>query len=51
MPAQTIALFRFLMLGILSRRLGILIAVLFLVAVLSGSFISELAIINDKQFR
>ena len=49
MRAQTISLFRFLMLGILSRRLGMLVAVLFLVAVLSGSFISELAIVNGAS--
>lgn len=46
MPAQTIALFHYLMLGIMSRRLLVLVAILLLVAVLGGSFISELAIIN-----
>ena len=36
------------MLGIMSRRLFVLLAILILVAVLSGSFIGELAIINSK---
>ena len=47
MTSQTIALFRYLMLGIISRRLFILLAVLLFTAVLSGSFIEELAIINS----
>ena len=46
MSSQTIALFRYLMLGIMSRRLFVLLAVLVLVAVLGGSFMHELAIIN-----
>ncbi|MEM7565366.1 MAG: hypothetical protein AAF353_20375 [Pseudomonadota bacterium] len=46
MPAQTIALFRFIMLGILSRKLALLVVVLILVAVISGSFLAELSIIN-----
>lgn len=46
MTGQTIALFRYLMLGIMSRRLFALLVILILVAVLSGSFITELAIIN-----
>jgi ABC-type transport system involved in multi-copper enzyme maturation permease subunit len=46
MASQTIALFRYLMLGIISRRLLVLLAVLVLSAVLSASFIEELAIIN-----
>ena len=46
MPSQTIALFRYLMLGILSRRLFVLLAILILVAIVSAGFISELAIIN-----
>ncbi len=46
MTSQTIALFRYLMLGIMSRRLFVLLAVLVLAAVLSASFIEELAIIN-----
>ena len=46
MTSQTIALFRYLMLGIISRRLFVLVAVLLLAAVLGGSFLQELAIIN-----
>jgi len=46
MSSQTISLFRFMMLGILSRRFLVLVAILMLAAVLSGSFINELAIIN-----
>ena len=46
MTSQTIALFRYLMLGIMSRRLLILLAVLLFTAVLGGSFLQELAIIN-----
>jgi hypothetical protein len=46
MISQTIALFRYLILGIVSRRLFVLLAVLLLTAVLCGGFIDELAIIN-----
>lgn len=46
MLVQTISLFRYLLLGILSKRLLILVVILSLVAVLAGSFFSELAIIN-----
>ena len=46
MPSQTIALFRYLMLGIISRRLFWLLVVLLLIAIISAGFISELAIIN-----
>ena len=46
MSSQTIALFRYLMLGILNRRLFVLLGVLLLVTVLASSFIDELAIIN-----
>lgn len=48
MFAQTISLFRYLMLGIMSRRLLLLLAILLLVAVLGGSFVGELAIINSS---
>lgn len=48
MIAQTISLFRYLMLGILSRRLFILLSILVLVAVLCGSFFGEIAIINGE---
>jgi ABC-type transport system involved in multi-copper enzyme maturation permease subunit len=47
MIRQTIALFRFMMLGILSSRLVVLAGVLLLVGVLCGSFLAELAIINS----
>ena len=46
MTSQTIALFRYLMLGIIGRRLIVLLAVLLFVAVLGSSFLQELAIIN-----
>jgi ABC-type transport system involved in multi-copper enzyme maturation permease subunit len=48
MFAQTISLFRYLMLGIVGRRLFVLLMVLVLAAVLCGSFIAELAIINGE---
>ena len=48
MSAQTIALFRYLWLGIMSRRLFVLLAILVLAAVLGGGFINELAIINGR---
>jgi len=48
MFAQTISLFRYLMLGILSRRLLVLVLVLVVLTMLVGSFFSELAIINGK---
>ena len=43
---QTIALFRYLMLGIVSRRLFVLLVLLVLAAALGGRFIHELTIIN-----
>ena len=46
MTRQTIALFRYLMLGIVSRRLFVLLAILLLAALLCGGFLQELAIIN-----
>ncbi len=48
MPAQTIALFRYLMLGIIGRRLLVLLAVPVLFAVLAAGFIDELAIIDGR---
>ncbi len=51
MHSQTISLFRFLMLGILSKRLLVLLAIMVLGAVLSGSFINELAIINGAAIQ
>jgi hypothetical protein len=49
MFAQTIALFKYLMLGILSRRLLLLTLVLAVLAMLVGGFFSELAIIDSNQ--
>lgn len=49
MIGQTISLFRYLMLGILNRRLFILVSILLVVALLLSSFITELAIINSRQ--
>lgn len=46
MPAQTIALFRYLTLGILGRRLWVLIAIILMVALLAAAFVGELSIIN-----
>ena len=51
MRSQTISLFRFLMLGILSKRLLVLVTIMVLGAVLSGSFINELAIINGAAIQ
>ena len=48
MLAQTISLFKYLMLGILSRRLLLLVLVLAVLTMLVGGFFSELAIINGK---
>ncbi|MGD8351336.1 MAG: hypothetical protein PVI79_18980 [Gammaproteobacteria bacterium] len=46
MPGQTISLFRFMMLGIISRRFIVLLLILLLVAALSGSYIGELTLVN-----
>ena len=46
MLAQTIALFRYLWLGIISRRFLLLVGILLLVAALAGAFLGELAIIR-----
>lgn len=46
MFAQTISLFRYLLLGIVSRRLFVLVAIVAVIAMLGGSFFRELAIIN-----
>ena len=46
MVQQTIALFRYLMLGIVSRRLFIALALLMLLATLGSGFVHELTIIN-----
>ena len=47
MSSQTIALFRYLMLGIQSRKFAVLYAILLLTAALAGSFVGELALINS----
>ena len=49
MGAQTISLFRYLLLGILSLRLFVLVMIMVLLALLFSSFITELAIINSEQ--
>ncbi len=49
MYAQTIALFRYLLLGIVNRRLFVLISVLYLAELLLSSFVIELAIINSQS--
>jgi ABC-type transport system involved in multi-copper enzyme maturation permease subunit len=49
MSGQTISLFRYLLLGVVNRRLAILVCILFLVSALLGSFVSELAIINSHN--
>jgi ABC-type Na+ efflux pump permease subunit len=51
MHSQTISLFRFLMLGIISKRLLVLVAIMVLAAVLAGGFIDELAIINGAAIQ
>ncbi len=48
MLAQTIALFRYQLLGIVSRRLFALLAALALVVVFAAGFVGELAIINGS---
>lgn len=49
MVGQTISLFRYLLLGVVNRRLLVLVFVLFLVASLLASFVSELTIINSDN--
>ena len=49
MGLQTISLFRFLLLGILNRRLVVLVMILVVLALLFSSFITELAIINSER--
>jgi ABC-type transport system involved in multi-copper enzyme maturation permease subunit len=46
---QTISLFRYLLLGVVNRRLVVLVLVLYVLAMLLASFVSELAIINSEQ--
>ena len=49
MMGQTISLFRFLLLGVLSIRLFVVVTILVVVAGLLSSFITELAIVNSHQ--
>ena len=49
MFAQTISLFRYLILGIINRRFLILIGVLYLIGLLLSQFIMELSIINSQS--
>jgi len=49
MGAQTISLFRYLLLGILNLRLFVLVVILVALALLFSSFITELAIINSER--
>ncbi len=48
MIKQTIALFRYQLLGLFNTKLGLLLGALFLVAFLGNRFIFELAIINSE---
>ena len=48
MFVQTISLFRYLILGIISRRLIVLLAVLYASGILLSSFIGELAMTNSQ---
>ena len=48
MPGQTIALFRFQMLGVVNRRLLVLLGIMLLVAVSTGLFLRELTLINGE---
>ena len=49
MFAQTISLFRYLILGIINRRLLVLIGVLYLTGLLLSQFVMELSIINSES--
>lgn len=49
MVGQTISLFRYLLLGVVNRRLAVLVLILFVVGILLASFVSELAIINSER--
>ncbi len=49
MVGQTISLFRYLLLGVVNRRLAVLVFILFIVATLLASYVSELAIINSQN--
>lgn len=49
MVGQTISLFRYLLLGVVNRRLTVMVLILFVVATLLASYVSELAIINSER--
>lgn len=49
MGSQTISLFRYLLLGILNRRLFVLVLILVGIGVLISGFMTELAIINSEE--
>lgn len=49
MSRQTISLFRYLLLGVVNRRLAILVFILFFLSALLANFISELAIVNSHN--
>ena len=49
MFAQTISLFRYLILGIINRRLLVLIGILYLASLILSQFIMELAIFNSQS--
>jgi ABC-type transport system involved in multi-copper enzyme maturation permease subunit len=49
MVTETISLFRYLLLGVFNRRLAVHVFILFVVAMLLASYVSELSIINSEQ--
>lgn len=49
MLGQTISLFRYLLLGVVNRRLATLVFILIVVSSLLAGFVSELAIINSQK--
>ena len=49
MLGQTISLFRYLLLGVVNRRLAILVLILLVLSSLLAGFVSELAIINSQN--
>lgn len=49
MVRQTFSLFRYLLLGVINRRLAALVFILLVVATLLANYVSELAIINSQN--
>jgi hypothetical protein len=49
MAGQTISLFRYLLLGVVNRRLAILVLMLLVVSSLLAGFVAELTIINSQE--